>query len=88
MELNLRSNWPSSGHLQGYSIAATCVGCMRRVYLLICYVINYNGPLATAQARIHVATHAHKDGKIRSYLSAKNDHHQVTYKAVASRLHV
>ena len=35
--LALCSNMPSSSHLQGCSIAATCVGCMGRVYFLLCY---------------------------------------------------
>ena len=48
-----------TGGLQGCSIAATNAGCLGRVYILLPYgiVTNYNGPLATAQARIHVATH-------------------------------
>eukprot|EP00986_Skeletonema_menzelii_P017820 scaffold22293_cov116-Skeletonema_menzelii.AAC.1 len=48
---------------------------------------NYNGPLATAQARIHVATYR-KVAKYEAILALKFCHHQVAYKTVASRLQV
>ena len=60
---------------------------MRRVHLLLCY--RYQLQWATSNGSgSYSRRYTHKGGEIRSYLGAHIVHHQVTYKALASRLQV